>query len=77
MTKQLCGTWCYHQRIPGAKVLAKKTVASFQVAGDYFLEGGGGMIELIIKKSGVERSRSPSALVPDGKTCGEGSTPWV
>lgn len=51
-------------------------MASFQVAGDHFLEGvGGGMIELIIKKSGVESSRSPFALVPDGKTYGEGSTP--
>ena len=53
-------------------------MASLQVAGDHFLEGvgaGGGMIELIIKKSGVESSRSPSALVPDGKTYGEGSTP--
>ena len=52
-------------------------MASLQVAGDHFLEGvgGGGMIRLIIKKSGVESSRSPSALVPDGKTYGEGSTP--
>ena len=59
----------------GPRFYLKKLWPRFKSLAITFWKEGVGMIELIIKKSGVERSRSPSALVPDGKTCGEGSTP--